>query len=83
MAARSARRRPVFHWIPPSTAKHKIVVERNDGTTDDITSIAHYAEFRDGITDVMGNQNLFSVPFFHQILDLGHSLGVVRNVGRR
>src|SRR3990167_892374 len=47
--------RPII-WIPPIyTASYKLTVERDDGTIDDLTNLAHAFEINDGVTESIGS----------------------------
>ena len=56
MAIRSLKIiRPII-WIPPIyTASYKLTVERDDGTIDDLTNLAHAFEINDGVTESIGS----------------------------
>jgi len=42
-------------WIPPQySAIYKLVVERSNGTLDDLTDLAHSIEIEDGVTESVG-----------------------------
>lgn len=43
-----------FIWLPKPTAIYKLIVERTDGTQDNITDLINYVEIEDGVSESIG-----------------------------
>jgi hypothetical protein len=79
MAVRNARSKSATHWIPPEfTAKHKLTIERSDGTVDDITSYVYLFEYEDGVTDTIGGFELQISNATEQYTDKWTFMDIVR-----
>jgi hypothetical protein len=66
-------------WIPPSTtAVHRLTIERQDGTVDDVTERTFQLEIEDGTTEMIGR---FEFTMFDPNSDyagLWHNMDIVR-----